>query len=72
MFQLPSGPPWIHNTSGAGASPSGSVNHDRIGVPSDAVAITSVTSPGIEGISTHGNAVTVPSGSMRTGCWGAA
>ena len=48
-FQLLSGPPWTHSSSGAGESadaPSGSTSHDRSAVPSSAVAVTSVRRAG--------------------------
>src|ERR1700730_1376992 len=71
-FQLPSGPPWIHNSIGAGAWSSGSTNQDRTVVPSATVAVTSVNVPGRLGKSTHGSTVITPPGSIRTGCGGAA
>ena len=43
-FQLISGPPWIHSSSGAGASaeaPSGRTSQDCTRLPSAAVASTS-------------------------------
>jgi hypothetical protein len=75
VFQLPSGPPCTHSTSGAGAASgvvSGSVSQDRTVAPSAAVAVTSVSEPGSGGVSTAARAVMAPSAEMRTGCGGAA
>ena len=54
-FHEPSGPPWIHSSSGwppAGASPSGSTSQPRTRVPSSATVSTSSRVPGIAGRST--------------------
>ena len=51
-FQLFSGPPWTHSSSGAGVvavAPSGSTSQARSGVPSSAVVVTSVRLPGSAG-----------------------
>ena len=59
-FQLLSGPPWIHSSSGAGAvadAPSGSTSQARSGVPSAAVAVTSVSVPGSGGRRRPGSGV---------------
>ena len=44
-FHDPHGPPSANTTSGCGPSPSGRTSHARIGVPSSAVASTSVRVP---------------------------
>ena len=76
-FQLLSGPPWIHSSSGRGAvaeAPSGSTSQARSGVPSAAVAVTSVSVPGsaARGAGCGSSRVLAGAvGSSRTGAGGA-
>ncbi len=77
-FHDPSGPPWIHSSSGAGSSAeadSGRQSQARRGVPSSAVAVTSSTRPGTTGSGTGPRSTTGcwcgVRGSRRTGAGGA-
>ena len=75
-FHEPSGPPWIHSSSGAfwsALAPSGSASHARTRRPSCVVVSTSVSVPGSSGVAAGLiSAVVAPvARSIRTGCDGA-